>query len=158
MSETITPSGVTPVAGTTTFTKILGVTKAAAWTGTLTMTSNAAAVTNLTLPGADFGRQYRTIELLSLPTANEVVEYQFFRQPVTLSADNDVPDIPSPHSRILVWDALLMMAGYLTQTSAQAVGIWAKQQADMEADLLQTFLPGQTIAALPATTRGYTED
>jgi hypothetical protein len=146
-SESLTPNGTTSVAGTTSFTKILSVTKAAAWTGTLTMTSNSGAVTNLTLLPTEYGRQYQTIELLSTPTTGSVVEYSFLRRPTTMSADNDIPDIPFPYSRILVWDTLLMMAGYLTDLGKASLAVWSRQQQELEMQMLQHFSYGNTLGA-----------
>jgi len=150
-TETITPTGTTPVAGSTAFTKILGVTKTGTWVGTMTLTSNSATVTNLTLLPAEYGRQYRTIEFLSLPNAGEIIEYQFYRQPSVLSNDNDIPDIPAPFSRILVWDALLMFAGYNTDVSQKSMQIWAKMASDLETGLYQTFIQNQTRGAIGST-------
>jgi len=152
-TETLTPAGTTPVVGTRSFSKILGVSLTTALAGTLTLTSNGGAVTNLTLVAGELGRQYRTIELLSQPTAGEVIEYQFLRSPVKMVNNYDVPSIPAPHSRILVWDALQMMTGYLTEMSGTAVQLFVKSSADLEWGMLQTYMPGQTVGAMPQYTR-----
>ncbi len=147
-SEAITPSGVTPVAGTTAFTKILAVLKPVAWTGNLTLTSNSAAVTNLVLLPTEFGKQYQQIELLFQPAADGV-EYQFYRRPTLLSADHDIPDIPAPHSLILVWGALQMMGSYLTEASGQAVNLWSMRYTKALENLQSAYLDGQTRNAQP---------
>lgn len=152
-TETLTPAGLTPVVSVNAFTKILGITKSAAWTGNLTITSNAAAVTNLFLFPTEFGRQYQLIEFLLSPSSADVVEYRFIRQPVVLVNDNDIPDIPAPHSHILVWDALLLFAGYLTDISPKSIQAWADTRIKMEIQMAQAFLEGQTIEASPRYVR-----
>lgn len=152
-TETITPSGLTPVAGTTSFTKLLNVTKAAAWNGTMTMTSNSAAVTNLKLFASEYGRSYQQIELLSLPPSADVIEYQFYRLPSPLTNDYDVPDIPPPFQNILVFDALMLLAGYNTDIRGTAMNVWSGQRTQLEDALEHAYAEGQTLDALPRFVR-----
>ena len=146
-TESITPNGLTGVAGTTSFTQILGVTKAAAWTGTATLTSNSAAVTNLKLFPTEYGRSYQQLQLLSLPTANETIQYRFYRKPRELSAANDMTDIPPPFERVLVYDALLLMAAYDNRLDGGRQGLWRAYQAELDMQLRQSQLEGQTLGA-----------
>lgn len=157
-SETINPSGTSSVAGSTSFTKILKVTKASAWVGTLTVTSNAGAVTNLTLLPGEYARFYRQIELLRAPTQADTIEYRFFRQPSVLTADNDIPDIPPPHAQILVWDTLLLFAGYHSDLSPQAVKLWMGLQKEMEDDMRRLWLEGTSLEAQVRYVRYQDED
>lgn len=157
-SETLTPTGTTPVVGSTAFQRILGVTKGAAWVGTLTMTSNSGGVTNLTLLPVELGRTYQTIELFRLPTAPDVIEYRFFRQPRKLVLDNDIPDIPYAHAQILVWDALLLMGAYNSDTSPAAMTLWSGYQAEIEADMRRMWLEGRSLEAEPRTVRYIDEE
>jgi len=131
-TETITVG--TP--GTVSFTKILSVIKGDGWTQTMTMTSNAAAVTNLTLRASEYGRSYRQIELLNEPTAAETLIYKFFRLPSYLDSDNSIPDIPAPFSELLVYDALLQMANYNSNLGAGAKSLWKEEQFRLEQGLL----------------------
>lgn len=152
-SESVTPTGVTPALTVNSFTKILAVTKGAAWVGSMTMTSNSAAVTNLYLFPTEYGRNYQQIELMSTPSGADIIEYRFIRQPTILSADNDIPDIPPPHSQILVWDALLLFAGYLTDVSQKSIDAWTSVQRKMEIQLVEAFLEGQSLEANPRYVR-----
>ena len=146
-TESLTPSGTTPVAGTTSFTQILGVTKAAEWVGTMTMTSNSAAVTNLTLFPTEYGRSYQQLALLSAPTAGETISYRFYRKPRILSAANDLTDIPPPFERILVYDALLLMGAYDNRLDGGRIGLWGRYREDLDFQLRQSQLEGQTLGA-----------
>ena len=147
-SESITPSGVTPVASSGTYTKILNVTKAAAWNGTLTLTSNSAAVTNLNLDATEYGRSYQQIWLLDNPMGT-TVSYRFFRQPSALTADYDVPDIPPPYTEILVWDALILMAGYNTDLRGESLAVWTNFRDRIETAMQQSLAEGTTVGAMP---------
>lgn len=151
-SESLTPNGISQVTSTNSFSKILAVTKGAAWVGNLTMTSNAGAVTNLFLFPTEYGRNYQQIELLVSPSA-DVIEYRFIRQPIILSSDNDIPDIPPPHSQILVWDALLLFAGYNTDLSSKSIEAWTSMQKKMEIQLAEAFLEGQSLESNPRYVR-----
>lgn len=146
-TETITPNGLTPVAGTTSFTQILGVTKGAEWAGTLTLTSNSAAVTNLTLFPTEYGRSYQQLQLLSQPVAGETISYRFYRKPRELSAANDLTDIPPPFERILVYDALLLMAAYDNRLDGGRRALWGAYQSELDFQLRQSQLEGQSMGA-----------
>lgn len=142
-SETITSGSVGSVA----FTTIIKVTKGTTpWTGTMTLTTNAATVTLLMLLSTEFGRSYQQIKLLALPPAGQLVEYQFYRQPSTLSADNDRPDIPTPFEELLVYDALLSFAAY-NQYDQGVVAIWRNEQAELLLALQQAYSDARALAA-----------
>lgn len=140
-SEALTPNGTTPVAGSVSFTRILSVTLTAAWVGTLTMTSNSAAVTNLTLNPGELGRQYPQIFLTWLPAGGEVLDYKFYTRPRVLSADNDIPDIPFPYTKILVYDALLALAAYNGQMDGGRVALWQQRQVEIERNMTMNMDP-----------------
>lgn len=148
-SETLTPNGTTPVSGTTSFTTILSVTKGAAWVGTMTMTSNSAAVTNLVLFPAEYGRSYPQMRLLYLPTGSETISYRFYRRPRELSAANDITDIPPPFERILVFDALLMLGAYDNRLDGGRIGLWTRMRDDLYNQLSEAQKEGNTLGAEP---------
>lgn len=146
-SETLTPSGTTPVAGTVSFTHILSITKAAAWVGTLTVSSNSAAVTNLKLFASEFGRQYPQLQLLYLPTAGETISYRFYRRPRDLSAANDLTDIPAPFERILIYDALCLLGAYDNRLDGGRMQLWTGMREKLDFQMRQVFMEGQAIGA-----------
>lgn len=155
-SDSITPTGTTPAAGTVSFLAggITGVTKGAAWTGTLTATANSAAVTVLKLFGSEYGRFYPVFRTLFTPTAANTLEYQFYRKPRPFAADNDVCEIPAPYENILLWDALLLMAAYDARLDADRVGIWRDERDTLEAAMLQAYgIDGGSIGSLPEGVR-----
>lgn len=146
-SESITPTGTTPVAGTVQFTQILSVTKGADWAGTMTMTSNSAAVTNLTLFPTEYGRSYQQMNLLYLPTAGETISYRFYRRPKELVNDTDVLDIPAPFERVVVFDTLLLMGAYDNRLDGGRSGLWRELRDNLDFQMRQAMLEGQSIGA-----------
>lgn len=132
-TETITVG--TP--GSVEFTKILQVVKGDGWTATMTLTSNAAAVTNLVLRASELGRQYRQLELLNEPTAAETLIYKFYRKPCSLDSANSIPDIPSEFARVLVYDALLTMGSYTRTIDSTTRSLWLSEQQRLEQGLLE---------------------
>lgn len=133
-SETIS-SGST---GSVSFTKILKVTKGDAWAGTMTLTSNAAAVTNLVLFAEEFGRSYQKFELLEIPQQAETVKYKFYRLPSQLVANNDRTDFPVGFEMIAAYDALLALSTY-NQYDPMTVANWKGFRDDLLTDLRQSL-------------------
>ena len=146
-AEIIAPTGATPALSVNTYVKLMQVTKAGPWTGTMTMTSNSGAVTNLILDYCDLGKMYQQMFLLEDPTAAETIEYRFYRNPIRMVNDYDQPDIPYPFSQLLVWDALIMMSGYNTEMNPQSVGAWRGMQSEMALALHNVMLEGQSLEA-----------
>lgn len=130
--------------GLISFTEILKVTKSAGWVGTMTLTSNAGAVTNLTLGLTEYGKSYQTLYLLANPSAAESLEYRFYRQPSPLVADNDRCDYPAPFEELLVWEALLDLATY-NSYDAGMIAYWSKKRDALLLSMQQTTNEAQTI-------------
>lgn len=149
-TETLLPNGVTPVTSTNTFTTILQVTKSATWTGKLTLSD--ASTTLLKLFPSEYGRSYQQIELLT-PVSGDTIEYQFYRNPSPLVNDFDLTDIPPPFSQILVWDTLVLFAGYNTELRPQSIAVWRQQQQGLDTAMRQAFLEGQSLEARPRYVR-----
>lgn len=148
-SETLTPNGTTSVPGTVSFTNILSVTKGDTWLGTLTVTSNSGAVTNLTLLAAEYGRSYPQMQLLYLPTAGETIKYRFYRKPREIGSANDITDIPPPFERILIYDALLMMGAYDKKLDGGRMELWQAWRETLDLSMRQTYIEGQSLGAEP---------
>ena len=130
-TETITCGG----SGAVLFTLITKVTKSSGWVGTLTLM--AGATTLLSLLPAEFGRSYQQFTLLNTPTDAEVLEYSFYRQPMAMTLDNDLPDVPTPFEDLLVFDTLLSFASY-NQYDAGTVKLWQIQRDEILLALQQT--------------------
>lgn len=146
--EDITPNGTTPVASSTSFTRILSIVKPV-WTGNLTATSNSGTVTNVFLIGREYSRQFRQLTLLYLPTAGETLTYRFYRRPNPDFGenDNDSADIPAPFDRILIYDALLLMGAYDNRLDGGRINLWTGLRDDLDREMREVYSSGQSIAA-----------
>jgi hypothetical protein len=145
--ETLTPSGTTPVVSTKSFSTILGVTKAAVWSGNLTMTHAQASGTILTLLPNEYARSHQQIYMLGAPTVGDVIEYRFYRLPKDLEDDNDLTDFPPGHEQLLVWDTLLAIAAYDNRFDSVRVNEWRSRQKDSLTSLRDAHLEVQPVAA-----------
>lgn len=76
------------------------------------------------------------IKTLWTPTVADTIEYQFYKLPTEMVADGDLPNIPYPHSRVLIYDALLRMVTYNEDISAAKVEEWKAKQQEHEQALL----------------------
>lgn len=130
--------------GTISFTELLKITKSDSWGGTMTLTTNSAAVTNLTLASAEYGKSFQTFQLLAIPTAAETLEYRFYRQPSPLVANNDRPDYPAPFEELLVWEALCDMAVYNNYTDSM-VAYWSSKRAALLLSMQQATNQAQSV-------------
>lgn len=147
-AEILTLTGTSPVTSSTSFQKINGVTKNQNFNGTLTL-STSGGTTLLTLLPWEMGRQYQTITFVEDPGVRTIT-YRFFRQPLALVNDYDIPDLRAPYSQILVWDTLLLLGGgYLSDVRADQIMTWQQQQRRWEFALHSSLLPGQSLASRP---------
>lgn len=121
--------------------EILAVTKTA--TDALTLTS-AAAVNLLTLSGTEYGKSYPQIKLFDVGLPGETAEYRFYRKPAKLTYDYQIPDVPYPYSRVLVFDALLDLASY---NDSQPPAYWLSQAELWDRQLRQHYQEGEQDGA-----------
>jgi hypothetical protein len=149
--EEVELTGTSPVATTKSFETIIGITKSRAFNGRLTITSNSGAVTVLTLEDDEMGRAHQTIYLIESPTEADVLEYRFFRHPLALINDYDVPEIPYPHTDVLVYETLMEMTGYLSGSAN--INIWRERRDEALQGLQQAYLEGQSLEAQPRFVR-----
>jgi hypothetical protein len=155
--ESFTLTGTTTVVGVTAFTRILDVTKSDELAGTITLTDATGNVL-LSLQPREMGRQYRTIELLRAPTSVHTIRYRFFRAPLLMVNDFDKPAVPGAHAQILVWDTLVMLSAYLTETNSSTISIWRDKQQEAQIALYTAYANEmQTIGAVQNRLRGASE-
>lgn len=105
----------------------------------VTIVDNASLVI-ANLPAGTAGATYPQIHLFGDGATGEVGTYRFYRRARTLSADNDIPEIPYPFSRVLVYDALLEIATYNDATPPE---YWLKQQEEWDMLLRQNYQEGE---------------
>lgn len=147
IEELVTLAGTTPVTTTFSYVTILQLSKSGPTQGTVTVTSNSGAITNVSWLPSEFARSYQQIRMLWTPDATDQIEYLFFRNPNPLTYPGSVPDIPYPHSGILVWDTLLLLAAYDGRLDTGRASVWKDNQSRMDLTMRQVFLDGQSIHA-----------
>ena len=148
VTESITPNGTTPVAGAVNFSEIFSVTKASAWIGALTVTDSGSN-TLLHLDAGEYGRSYPLLQLLYLPSGGQVIDYGFYRKPREIAADDDITDIPPPFERIIIYDALMLMAAYDNRLDGGRLSLWTGLRDAMDLDMRTAFMEGQSLGAGP---------
>lgn len=80
----------------------------------------------------------QTLTLLWTPTEDDTWDYEYYHLPVEMSADGDFPNIPYPHSRMLIYDALLRMETFNETIDAGKVNYWERQLQRHEDGLLES--------------------
>jgi hypothetical protein len=157
VTETLTANGTSNVASSeTTYVEILNITKTTPWTGAMILETTGGTQL-LLLRSNETSRYYRLLHLLDIPTAAETLKYRFYRKPLVMINDSDVPDLPSPHGRILVWDTLVHMASYNKIGNAERINIWREMREKAEEALYTTYRDAQTLLSLPRSHRDVSQ-
>lgn len=141
LSETL-DVGV-PSAGV--YSKVTYYAKIGDWTGTLSLETDPGAETLVTLLSSEYGKEYPILKWVEIPNANETFEYRYFRTPRRMVRDYDRPDLPYPHSGLLVYDTLIDLATY-NELDSESVNIWRAKQLEALSNLYQLKLEGDTVA------------
>jgi hypothetical protein len=89
----------------------------------------------------------KTLVFFEPPRQSETLYIGYFKTPAKLVNPTDIPNIPYPHSRVLVWDALLDLKAYANELGA--MGLWTRKQEQAETKLYANYLDGQTLGSLP---------
>jgi hypothetical protein len=105
---------------------------------------DSSSNTLLSLAVGEFGKTYPQIRLFDVGVTGETGQYRFYKKPGNLVHDNDIPEIPYPYSRILVYDALLEYSSY---NDAKPDEYWLRQQSILEAQMRQAFQEGEMEGA-----------
>ena len=152
VTETLSSvSAWSTLTGSQLFDVIEDITKiGATWTRTCTATCNGQTL--VAWAAADFGYQYRVLELLATPTSSSNLLYRFYRQPRELVLDNDIPDLPIGYDDILVYRALVDMQGY-TRATAEEVSVWTHSITMLTNNLQSAFRSSRTMGGRPTYTR-----
>lgn len=99
-----------------------------AFTRTITITIGADTI--LTLLASEYGRQYRQLELVKSPTVAQDFYYRFYRRPLKLVNDYDIPQIPEDYDDILVYGSLLDLQGF-TRPDDGELKQWSSKYATL---------------------------
>ena len=109
IKERVTLNGTTPVNSANTYTNLISIVKGVATTGTITCTSNSAAVTNISLLPAELSKEYWVIRLNPVPGATSAVELWYFTKGWDLANAEDYPIFPDECDNVLIYGTALKM-------------------------------------------------
>ena len=87
------------------------------------------------------------LRFLEPPRQGETLTLGYFRMPQVMVNTQDLPDLPYPHGRLLVWDTLLDLKSYAKDLDA--VSLWTRQQEKAERNLYAAFQEGQILGSMP---------
>lgn len=147
VSEDLVPTGTTAVTTSFAFSKVLGVSQLSPWTGECILTGRTSYTPYMDLPPGGEVVSCPVLHLFDNPNSADTIEYRFFRQPLTLVNDGDLPEIPYPHSEILVYDALILFAGYQTDLAEKSLRVWTDIRDRLERAMMHDLLELHTIGA-----------
>ena len=153
ISETLSSSNPwTTLTTTASFEILLDVTKVnSGWSRTVTITDSSGN-TLVSLLAAEYGKQYRMLEIIGTPAASSTLTYRFYRKPRTLSADHDIPDLPEGYDDLLVLKALLAMQGYSRATPDEQQ-LWKDRVKTLEQGLKMTYQQSRSLGGRTTYTR-----
>lgn len=92
-----------------------------------------------------------TLELLWTPSSADTIRYGFYRLPEEMPEDDSYPDIPYPHSRVLIYDALLAVTAYQDDVSATKRDLWMEKQETHATALREAHGQANSVYTAPET-------
>lgn len=86
---------------------------------------------------AELRGENQTLHFLTPPAVGDVITYDYYKLPTMMTSDGDYPDIPFPHSLVLVWDTLINLKAYTLEPDA--ITIWQDNQQKALTSLYTQF-------------------
>lgn len=126
--EEVTLTGAVAAPTTNSFTYLYSITKSAVTVGTITATSNAGAVTNISLLPRELVKEYWEVRLHPIPNGAYSIYGGYYRRAWELYYNADVPLIPDTYIEALLSRAT---AKILFEQGDQQYAIW-QQKAGSE--------------------------
>lgn len=114
----------------------------ATWTRTITVT--VGLVTLLSLTSSQTTKQYTMLELPVSPTQASTLRYRYYRKPVDLVYDYQLPQIPEAYGDILEYEALKLLPGF-TKPDGAELSAWIEHVEDLKAGLAQNYQNARSL-------------
>jgi len=144
IEETLT-SGSTWASLTTTgsFKTVVNVIKTGTtWTRTITVTSGSTTL--LTLLASERVKQYQMLELVKVPQTARTLEYRYYRKPIDLVYDYQLPQLPEAFSDILEYETLKLLSGFTRATDAELT-LWQQESDHLFSQLRQNYQQARSL-------------
>jgi hypothetical protein len=136
-------SAWTSIVGTTSWSVVESISKyGGEFTRTITCTIGSDTI--LTLLASEYGRQYRQLELTKTPTQSIEFLYRFYRKPLKLVNDYDIPQIPEEYTDVLVFGALLDLQGF-ARPEAGELRMWSDIYSSQINQMQQNYQQSRSI-------------
>lgn len=88
----------------------------------------------------------KAIVLLTTPTSSSTMTIKYYKTPTEMTNDADLPNIPWPHSQVLVYDALLALKAYAVE-SPELLPFFVKQRNEALYRLYESEKSDQTLGS-----------
>jgi len=88
----------------------------------------------------------KAIVLVISPTSSSTLTLKYYKNPTEMTLDGDYPDIPWPHSQVLVYDALLDLKAYAAESS-ELLPFWIRRRDDALRRLYESQKSDQTLGS-----------
>lgn len=147
----------TPVSTTNAWTEVETIQKESVFTGSLTATSNAGAVTVVALAPTELSMEAPLVRFLHVPSAADTVRYYFYKKVDRLTNDYDTPLTPEQFQWPVLMTGVLALASYAKKDYSQAQ-MWESKQdkairamsewADSLGHVKRKYAPNQRITSL----------
>lgn len=129
---------------TNSFLSVTNVIKTGAtWTRTIVVTSGATTLLSLT--ASQRVKQYQLFELTKAPTVGATIQYRYYRKPVELVYDYQLPQIPEIFSDLLEYEGLKLLVGF-TKATADEISAWQRESDHLWGQLRQQYQQSRALA------------
>lgn len=113
------------------------------WTRTITITSGSTTLLSLT--ASQKVKQYQMLELTRSPQASKTLEYRYYRKPVELVYDYQLPQLPEIFSDLLEYETLKLMNGF-TKATQDELAVWQKESDHLFGQMRQNYQQSRALA------------
>lgn len=128
------------------FSHIINVIKVGTtWSATMAVTLGVSgATTALVLSPTQRAKQYQMLELTGEPTTGATLEYRYYRKPVELIYDYQLPQVPEVFSDLLEYEGLKLLVGF-TKATADEIGMWQRESDHLWQQLRQNYQQSRAL-------------
>ena len=88
----------------------------------------------------------REITTMVDATMADPIEVGYLKNPTEMTLAGDFPDLPWPHSQLILWDAMLDLKSY-AQDSVSLIPYWLKKRDDALYRLYEAYKSDQTLGS-----------
>lgn len=114
------------------------------WSRTITVSTSATTLATLTYD--QYVAQYPKLELVETPSVSDTLQYRYYRAPIDLVYDNQLPQIPDAYRDLIEYKALLSLVGF-TKATPEERRFWTDEIERLTLGLKQNYQQGRSLGA-----------